>query len=179
MQDSINENDWLRNFIRDVPDFPSHGINFKDITPLLADSQAFQMSVQKLADMAWSFNAEAIVAIESRGFIFGAPVAFSLGVPFVPIRKKGKLPGKTVKIQYSLEYGQGELEMPLQSLKRGTKAVIIDDVLATGGTAKAARSLISMVEAETVAYLFLAELAYLKGSSHLGSIPFKSLISYS
>jgi len=173
-----NEHDFLKAYIKNVPDFPSRGINFKDITPLLADKKAFQYSIQKLSELAWSFNAEAIVAIESRGFIFGAPVAFSLGVPFIPIRKKGKLPGKTVRIEYSLEYGQGELEMPQEGLVRSSKVVILDDVLATGGTAKAAKSLVSMLEANTVGYLFLAELAHLNGNIHLGDSPYKSLLTF-
>jgi len=169
---------WLKDYIKEVPDFPSPGINFKDIVPLLADKKAFQYSVQQLSKLAWELNAEAVVAIESRGFIFAAPVAFSLGVPFVPIRKSGKLPGKTVRVEYSLEYGQGELEMPQAGLKAGSKVVIIDDVLATGGTAKAAKALVSMLEAETVGYLFLAELSQLKGSIHLGGSPYHALVRY-
>ena len=174
----VSEHDWLKDYINDVPDFPSPGINFKDIVPLLADKKAFQYSIQKLSELAWKANAEAVVAIESRGFIFAAAVAFSLGIPFVPIRKKGKLPGKTVRVEYSLEYGKGELEMPQAGVARGAKVVIIDDVLATGGTAKAAKSLITMLEAEPVAYLFLIELTYLNGKIHLGDIPVTSLLTY-
>lgn len=170
--------DWLKDYINDVPDFPSPGINFKDIVPLLADKSAFQYSVQKLSELAWKMNAEAVVAIESRGFIFAAPVAFSLGVPFVPIRKKGKLPGKTIRVEYSLEYGKGELEIPQTGIKAGSNVVIIDDVLATGGTAKAAHALVSMLEAKTVGFLFLIELLKLNGKTHLGETPFEALIKY-
>ena len=174
-----SNHDWLKNHIKNIPDFPSPGINFKDITPLLADKNAFQYSIQRLSELAWKMNAEAVVGIESRGFIFAAPVAVALGVPFVPIRKKGKLPGKTVRVEYSLEYGSGELEMPLDNLTRGSRVVILDDVLATGGTARAAKGLVTMVEAETVGYLFLLELAFLNGRIHLGETPCESLLSYS
>ena len=172
------EHDWLKEYIKDVPDFPSPGINFKDIVPLLADKKAYQYSVQKLSEAAWQMNAEVIVAIESRGFIFAAPVAFSLGVPFVPIRKKGKLPGKTIRMEYSLEYGIGELEIPQNGINRDANVVIIDDVLATGGTARAAKGLITALEAKVAGYLFLIELDYLKGKIHLGETPSKSLVTY-
>ncbi len=173
-----NDHDWLKDYIKDVPDFPTPGVNFKDIVPLLANNKAFQYSIQKLAEKAWTYNAEAIVAIESRGFMFGSAVAFSLGVPFIPIRKSGKLPGKTVRVEYSLEYGKGELEISSGILTAGTKAVIIDDVLATGGTAKAAKSLLDILEVTTEAYLFLAELSFLDGKKHLGDVPYKSLLTF-
>lgn len=172
------EHEWLKKYIKDVPDFPSPGINFKDIIPLLADKKAFQYSIQKLSEAAWQMNAEAIVAIESRGFIFAAPVAFSLGVPFVPIRKKGKLPGKTIRMEYSLEYGSGELEIPQGELPPDTKVVIIDDVLATGGTARAAKGLVTALGLNTVGYLFLVNLAFLNGQHHLGETPHNSLVTY-
>lgn len=179
MTEHEHPNDWLRAYIKEIPDFPQRGINFRDIIPLLADKTAFQHVVQKLSDRAWSMNAEAVVAIESRGFIFAAPVAFSLGIPFVPVRKKGKLPGKTVSVRYDLEYGSGELEMPQGALVQGANVVIIDDVLATGGTARAANALVQLNEASTVGFLFVLELMYLNGKAHLGSIPHHSLLQYS
>lgn len=173
-----DDNTWLKQYIREVPNFPTPGVNFKDIVPLLADKTAFQRCVQRLSELAWAANAEAVVAIESRGFIFAAPVAFSLGVPFIPIRKKGKLPGKTARLEYDLEYGSGTLEIPQDGLRRGNRVVVIDDVLATGGTARAAKGLVTMLEAETVSYLFVIELSYLNGKVHLGETPYQALVKY-
>src|SRR5262249_54745156 len=147
--------------IRDVPDFPKPGILFKDITPLLADGDAFRASIQHLADRAAALRPDAVVAIESRGFVFGAGVAAALGVGFVPVRKPGKLPWRARRVEYALEYGTDALEMHEDALAPGERAVIVDDLLATGGTAAAAARLAASAGAEVAGCLFVIELEFL------------------
>jgi adenine phosphoribosyltransferase len=125
----------LHKFIRDIPNFPKNGILYRDITPLLQNPEAFSFSIDKLSDSVEKLGGEAIVGIESRGFIFGAPVALRLGLPFIPVRKAGKLPAERKTVEYSLEYGQSQLDIHLDALVPGQGVVIIDDLLATGGTA--------------------------------------------
>lgn len=166
----------LRDFIRDVPDFPKPGILFRDITPLLKSPKAFRSVIDSFAEKA--HGAGAIVGIESRGFIFGAPVATLLGIPFVPVRKPGKLPSARMSVEYSLEYGSSQLDIHEDALSAGTKTVIIDDLLATGGTAKAACKLVEMVGGSVSHLLFVIELSALGGRSSLGGYGVTSLVTY-
>lgn len=168
----------LRNWIKDVPDFPTEGILFKDITPLLQSPEAFGEAIKQMSDYAKAANANVIVGPESRGFIFGTPVACSLGNGFVPVRKAGKLPRKTISKKYDLEYGSNELFMHEDAIKPGDKIMIIDDLLATGGTVKAAISMIEQLGGEVVGCCFLIELEALEGRKVLEGYPIHSLITY-
>jgi adenine phosphoribosyltransferase len=164
----------LRGYIRDVPDFPRRGIVFKDITPLLAEPRALALAVRQMADRVE--RPEAVVAIESRGFIFGAGLALQWAVPLVPARKFGKLPGRTVREVYSLEYGEDTLEIHADALRPKQRVVIVDDVLATGGTAAATARLVEALEARVEALLFLIELKGLGGRERLASYPVVPLL---
>lgn len=168
----------LRALIRDVPDFPSPGIMFKDITPLLANGPAWRATVSHLADLHAGIAVDRVVGIEARGFVLGAAVAYHLGVGFVPVRKPGKLPGRTATVPYDLEYGQDSLEMHLDAVQAGQRVLVVDDVLATGGTAAAALRLVQDAGAQVVAVTFLLELAFLQGRSRLDGAPARSLITY-
>ena len=168
----------LDDFIRDVPDFPKEGILFKDITPLLASPKAFKACIDQLAAHAGALGAEAIVGMESRGFIFGAALAAAVGVPFVPARKPGKLPAKTVSVEYELEYGTDTLEMHADALKKGTRTLIVDDLIATGGTAEATAKLIEEVGGVVAGHLFVIELEFLAGRKRLGDVPVRALLKY-
>jgi adenine phosphoribosyltransferase len=166
----------LKRYIRDVPDFPKKGILFKDITPLLLNPAAFAACVRQLA--ATTTRPEAVVAIESRGFIFGVGLAMEWGVPFVPARKFGKLPGHTVREQYSLEYGEDVLELQADALRRDQRVVVVDDLLATGSTAAATARLVEQVGARVQAVLFVVELAGLGGREKLAGRDIQALIHY-
>lgn len=166
----------LRHFIRDVPDFPRKGILFKDITPLLASPAALAEAVRALAERM--DRPDAVVAIESRGFVFGTALAMHWSVPFVPARKFGKLPGATVRAGYSLEYGEDTLELHRDSLRAGQRVAIVDDLLATGGTAAAAASLVEQLGARVAALLFVVELKGLGGRDRLASYAVESLLEY-
>jgi adenine phosphoribosyltransferase len=169
----------LRNFIRDVPDFPKPGILFKDITPLLRDAQALAECVVQLAAPFRNQKIAAVCSVEARGFIFGAALAHALGIGFVPIRKAGKLPGVVVGVNYALEYGEDRLETIADALAPGDRVVLIDDVLATGGTLLAARELILGFDAELVAAAVLIELKFLNGRSRWpAATPLHSLLCY-
>jgi adenine phosphoribosyltransferase len=165
----------LRAFIREVPDFPKQGIRFKDITPLLLDPEALGDSIRLMAERV--AKPEAVVAIESRGFVFGTGLALHWKVPLVPARKFGKLPGKTVREFYSLEYGEDSLEVLVDALPRGARAVVVDDVLATGGTAAAAGRLVEQLGARIEAMLFLIELEGLGGRERLRPHRVEALLS--
>jgi adenine phosphoribosyltransferase len=168
----------LRNFIRDVPDFPKPGITFKDITPLLGDATAFRTAIDLLAEEYRHRGIEVVAAPEARGFVFGAPVALALGVGFVPIRKPGKLPYETISFEYELEYGRDTLHVHSDALAPGRRVLMVDDVLATGGTMRACRDLIAGIGAEVVASAFLIELGFLGGRARLEPGEVFSLVQY-
>jgi adenine phosphoribosyltransferase len=168
----------LKQFIRDIPDFPQPGILFRDITPLLQDPKAFRFVMDQFTDEYRDAGLNAVVAIESRGFIFGAPLARNLGVAFVPVRKAGKLPAKHISVEYSLEYGTSQLDIHEDALKRGDKALIVDDLLATGGTANAAAKLVELLGAKVHAIAFVIELAFLHGRDRLRDYEVLSLVTY-
>jgi len=166
----------LRRYVRDVPDFPEHGIVFKDITPLLLSPRALVASVEALAERAE--RPDAVVAIESRGFVFGAGLALRWKVPFVPARKFGKLPGKTLRERYALEYGEDSLEIHADALERGARVAIVDDLLATGGTAHATARLVERLHATVDSMLFVIELKGLGGREKLRPRRVEALIDY-
>ena len=157
----------IRNAIRDVPDFPKPGIIFKDITPVLNDPKLFQQAINLFVARVNKIGADKIAVVESRGFLFGAPVANSLGIGLVPIRKKGKLPYRTIEESYALEYGTATLEVHEDAFNKGDRVVIIDDLLATGGTALASAHLVEKLGAQVVEFEFLVELAFLDGRKRL------------
>jgi adenine phosphoribosyltransferase len=168
----------LRDFIRDIPDFPRPGIVFKDITPLLLDPRALTESITSLCDLIAPAEIDLVVAAEARGFILGAALARALGAGFVPARKPGKLPHRTVSAEYTLEYGIDALEMHADALAGGARVLIHDDLLATGGTAGALCELVASLGAEIVGCAFLVELAFLGGRRRLAPHPVHSLITY-
>ncbi|MGJ8634174.1 MAG: adenine phosphoribosyltransferase [Luteolibacter sp.] len=168
----------LQAAIRDVPDFPKEGIIFKDITPILGNGELFRTSIDLLCETAGDQKPDKIVGIDARGFIFAAAVADRLGAGFVPIRKKGKLPWNTEAESYSLEYGESTVEIHQDAVKPGEKVLLVDDLLATGGTAAAAVKLLDTLGAEIIAVSFLIELSFLNGREKLGSHPVKSILTY-
>ena len=169
----------LRALVRDVPDFPEPGVDFKDITTLLADATGFAASIDALSAPFVDAAVDLVVGVEARGFFFSAPVAQRLGAGLVPIRKPGKLPSDTHSVRYALEYGEGSLEVHIGSIAPGDRCLIVDDVLATGGTAAASRELVELQGGIAVGYAFLIELAFLPGRARLGSdVPIHSLIVY-
>jgi adenine phosphoribosyltransferase len=168
----------VRALVRDVPDFPRAGITFKDITPMLGDARAFRACVDLLAAQIAAHAPEAVVGIESRGFIFGAPVAHVLGVGFVPVRKPGKLPHRTRRVEYALEYGTDALEMHHDALVAGVRVIVVDDVLATGGTAAAAGRLVAEAGGLLVGFAFALELGFLGGRARLVGHAVDALITY-
>jgi adenine phosphoribosyltransferase len=170
--------DELKAAVRDVPDFPIKGILFKDITPILHDGRLFRIAVNSFADHLKGKKIDAVVGIDARGFIFAGAVAYKLGVGFVPVRKKGKLPYKTVVTSYTLEYGSETSEMHIDSLKKGDNVIIVDDLLATGGTAMAAATLVKQLGATIVEIDFLIELSFLKGRERLKDHPIFAAIVY-
>ena len=153
----------LNGYVASIPDFPSKGILFRDITPLMADGEAFKYACDKLIDYAKKIGAEVVAGPESRGFIFGCPVAYELKIGFVPVRKPNKLPRKTISVKYDLEYGTNELHIHEDAIKPGQKVLIIDDLLATGGTVDATIKLVEQLGGEVVGCAFLIELEDLKG----------------
>lgn len=168
----------LKKYIRDVPDFPQPGILFRDITPLLKDPPALRYVIDRFTDEFRGVELDAIVSIESRGFLFGAPVAYNLGLPLVPVRKPGKLPAAHMSIEYSLEYGTGQLDIHSDALAEGDRVVIMDDLLATGGTAHAAAKLVELVGGKVTRFAFLVELSFLDGRDKLAGYDVLSLIQY-
>ncbi|NWU94862.1 APT phosphoribosyltransferase, partial [Upupa epops] len=170
----------VRDRVRSFPDFPMPGVLFRDISPLLKDPEAFRTLIDLLHDhVKASFpQIDFIAGLDSRGFLIGPPLAQRLGIGFVPIRKKGKLPGLTESVSYSLEYGKAELEIQRDAVEPGQKVVIVDDLLATGGTMCAAYELLKRLKAEVLECLVVIELKSLKGSEKLKSVPFYSLLQY-
>jgi adenine phosphoribosyltransferase len=175
---SISKPVCLEDRIRDIPDFPHKGVLFKDITPLLQDPVAFRDAMNRLAAHYKDAGIEAVVGVESRGFIFGAPLAYLLNTGFVPVRKFGKLPSQTVNVEYALEYGTNIVEIHMDAIKPGQKVLIVDDLLATGGTVAAARELVEKLGGQIVGIAFLAELSYLKGRERLNGHDVFALITY-
>lgn len=169
---------YAKSLIRDIPDFPQRGVLFRDITPLLADPRGFHITLDALAERFVGEHADAVVAVESRGFIFGGALAARLNASFVPVRKPGKLPWRTDRVSYSLEYGRGELEMHVDALPAGARVIVMDDLLATGGTALGAGQLVERQGASVLAYAFIIELDALGGRSRLAPAPVVSLIRY-
>jgi adenine phosphoribosyltransferase len=177
----VNDSNSLREIyqaIRDVPDFPKPGIMFKDITPLLLEPGAFRRAIDLMAAPFRGARVTRVVSIESRGFLLGAPVALALEAGLVPIRKPGKLPSATGRVEYSLEYGTDALEMHQDAVSRQDRVLIVDDVLATGGTAEAAARLVRTRAAEVVGFTFLIELDFLKGRDRLRNERIEALLHY-
>jgi adenine phosphoribosyltransferase len=170
--------EYAQSLIRGIPDFPIPGILFRDITPVLADARAFHAVIDAFVSRFVGEAIDAVVAIESRGFIFGAALAARLNVSFVPVRRPGKLPAATDRVSYTLEYGTAELEMHKDALPRGARVVVIDDLLATGGTALAAAELVRRRGARVMAYAFVIELTGLPGRRALKGAPVVSLLKY-
>lgn len=168
----------LKNKIRDVPDFPKKGVLFKDITPLLKDVSAFQKAVDRMAEDYVKERIHYVVGVESRGFIFAAVLAYRLNAGFIPVRKKGKLPYKTREVEYSLEYGTDTVQIHVDAIRPGEKIVFVDDLLATGGTARATCDLVQKMGGEILGCSFLVELGFLKGREKLRDLPVHSLIHF-
>lgn len=164
--------------IREVPDFPQPGILFRDITPLLADGPLYHKAIEQLAEFARTCQAEIVVGPEARGYVVGAPLALALGVGFVPVRKRGKLPWHTVSVSYELEYGTDTLEMHEDAIRPGQRVLVADDLLATGGTISATTRLVEKLGGIVVGGAFLIELTHLNGRQKLPGIAIKTLVHY-
>jgi adenine phosphoribosyltransferase len=168
----------LKDYIRDIPNFPKEGIIFKDITPLWKDKDAFAQSIDTIVDRYKRQQIDVVVGVEARGFIIGAPVAYKLGVGFVPMRKPGKLPYKTTSVSYELEYGTDTVEMHEDGISTGERVLIVDDLLATGGTARAMCKLVEKAGGKVVELAFIVELTFLHGRDRLKDYTIFSLIQY-
>lgn len=168
----------LAEYIRDIPDFPKQGIIFKDITTLLQDAAAFRQALDELEARCRAYGATQVLGIESRGFIFAAPLADRLGAGFVPVRKLGRLPAETVQAEYALEYGTNMVEMHRDAITPGERVLIVDDLLATGGTCRAAIELVEQLGGVVVGCAFLIELTFLEGRSRLDGYDLQALITY-
>ena len=170
--------DLLENAIRTIPDFPEPGIQFRDITPILGDAKLFELAIDQIISPYSTGDVDQVVGIDARGFIFGAAAALRLQAGFTPIRKKGKLPFKTYEASYDLEYGSNTIAIHTDAIQDGSKVLLVDDLLATGGTAAAALSLLKRLNADILESVFLIELDALKGRARLGAVPVRTLISY-
>lgn len=170
--------DNLKKLIREVPDFPKEGINFYDITTLLKDADGLKQTIDALAAQFEGERIDTVIGVESRGFIFAAPLAYHLGAGFVPVRKPKKLPAEKVSVSYDLEYGTDTLEMHKDAVGEGHRVLIVDDLLATGGTAKAVVDLVEQLGGEIVGLLFLVELNFLNGREKFAGYDVRSLINY-
>ena len=176
MNDSIL--DHIKGLVRDVPDFPQEGILFKDITPLLADDVAFSSAIDLIVVHYGRGNVDKVVGIEARGFILASPVAYHFGAGFIPVRKAGKLPWNTDREEYELEYGTAVLEVHTDAIRPGERVLIVDDVLATGGTARATAALVERLGGKVIGIATLIELGFLNGRQQLAGYEFFSLITY-
>ncbi len=168
----------LKDYVTNVPDFPKEGIQFKDITPLIADGQALRYAVKKLSNYARDKEVDLVVGPDARGFIFGTPIAVELGVGFIPVRKPGKLPRETYTESFNLEYDQASLSLHKDDIKAGQRVLIVDDLLATGGTIEATIRLVEKAGGNVVGIAFLIELAALKGKNKISNYPVFSLLTY-
>jgi adenine phosphoribosyltransferase len=169
---------FLRGRIREVPDFPKDGILFRDITPLLADVEAFRTCIQLMAERLDGESVSSVIGIESRGFMFGAALADKLSVGFIPVRKPGKLPAATYRADYDLEYGSDAVEIHQDALTSGDRVVVVDDLIATGGTARATKELVQQCGAEVAAFVFVINLLALEGTERLSPTPIITLLDY-
>lgn len=168
----------LEEYIRSIPDFPQEGIIFRDITTVLQDADGLHLAIDSIIEHLKDVDFDIVIGPESRGFIFGVPVAYAMHKAFVPIRKKGKLPCETLSVEYDLEYGSAELEIHIDAVKKGQKVVIVDDLMATGGTTEAMVKLLEKMGAEVVKICFVIELAGLKGRDKLQAYDVESLVIY-
>ena len=168
----------IRAAVRDVPDFPQPGIVFKDITPVLAAPGLLQAITDRFANEWGGADVDVVAGVESRGFLFATPLALALGAAFVPVRKPGKLPWHTERVDYALEYGSDALEVHTDAVAAGQRVLLVDDLLATGGTARGAIRLVERLGGRTVGAAFVIELGFLDGRTHLGDIPVQSLVRY-
>lgn len=168
----------IEDYVRSIPDFPEPGIIFRDVTSILQDADGLKLAIDSMQECLKDTEVDVIVGTESRGFMFGVPIAYNLHKPFVPVRKKGKLPCETVSRSYDLEYGSATIEMHRDSIKPGQKVAVIDDLIATGGTVEAAVKLIEELGGEVVTIVFLMELAGLKGREKLAGYDVASVIRY-
>lgn len=168
----------LKKFVRSVPDFPAKGISFKDITPLLRNSETFSYIVNKLANHYKDKKVDVVLGAEARGFIIGGALAYKLGVGFIPARRPGRLPAEVTRAEYELEYGTDALEMHTDAIQKGDRVLIVDDVLATGNTALAKINLVEQLEGKVVGLAFLLELTFLKGRDQLKNYDILSLVQY-
>lgn len=168
----------VEDYIRSIPDFPEPGIIFRDVTSILQDAEGFKLAIDSMKDLLKDVDFDVIAGAESRGFIFGAPLAYALGKPFVLVRKAGKLPCETIKQDYDLEYGSATIEMHKDAITAGQKVVIVDDLIATGGTIEAAAKLVEQLGGEVVKIVFLMELAGLEGRKKLAKYDVESVVCY-
>lgn len=168
----------LEDYVRTIPDFPEKGIMFRDVTSVLQDKDSLRMSIDQMQELIKDTDFDVVVGPESRGFIFGVPIAYNLNKPFIPVRKKGKLPCETIEMEYDLEYGKAVIEMHKDSIKPGQKVVIIDDLIATGGTIEAIIKLIETLGGEVVKIIFLMELEGLNGRDKLKGYDVEAVIKY-
>ena len=176
---SVNTNpEILKQYIADIPDYPEKGVIFRDITPLLQHPDMLKDAIDMMTDPHRDTNIEIVVALEARGFLFGTAIALELGAGFVPVRKKGKLPAGTIAVTYDLEYGQDTLEIHKDAVKEGDSVIIVDDLLATGGTVEAGIKLVKQLKADIVGVAFLIELGFLKGRDRIKGYPIHSLMTF-
>lgn len=168
----------MEDYVRSIPDFPEEGIIFRDVTSVLQDPDGLHLAIDKMQEFLKDVDFDAVVGLESRGFIFGMPIAYNLHKPFIPVRKKGKLPCETVEVSYELEYGSATIEMHKDAIKPGDKVVIVDDLIATGGTVEASIKLVEQLGGKVVKVIFLMELAGLEGRKKLAGYDVDSVIVY-